>query len=335
MNNLLKEVSIIIPMYNCEITIERCLDSILSQTYKKYEVILVDDGSSDRTSKICEKYTRKYENFLYFYQKNSGPSLARLNGVHKAKNECITFVDADDYIDSDYLKKLVTGFKEGYINGTNYRIIDDSNSNKEIFKRKSEDIDSAIPDIFNKKIGGYSWGYLFEKSKIIDDYFDLKVKFMEDTLFLLNYSVNFKGFNFIDGVYYNYVYNKDSLSKNPDRIVENILSVNYVIDVSNKKIRNLKISVDLSDTLFSIINSQLFEIKKMSDLKSIMFNEQVKDILCNVKSKKIIFKIYKLSFRLNNCLLIYLYIRIRSLIKKAYRMLRSVLFYVINSNTNV
>ena len=311
-------------MYNCEVTLKRCLDSILSQTYEEYEVILIDDGSIDKTSKICERYTKKYKNFLYFYQENSGPSSARLNGVHKANNEFVMFVDADDYIDSNYLKKLVTEFKVGYINGANYKIINNNNGSENIFKRESVDIKSAIPNIFNKKIGGYTWGYLFEKSKIKDSYFDLKIKFMEDTLFLLNYLIDFKGFNFIDGVYYNYVYNTDSLSKNTDRIIENILSANYVIAISDKQIHKQKIDIDLSVTLFNIINSQLFGIKKLSKLREIVFNYQVKSILCNMKLNDFIFKIYKLSFKLNNCLPIYLYLKLRSLIKKIYLKLRRI-----------
>lgn len=314
------KISIIIPMYNCEATLKKCINSILSQTYKKYEVILIDDGSSDRTFNICQEYAEKHNNFLYFYQKNSGPSVARLNGVHKANNEFIMFVDSDDYLDSNYLEKIVKGFKENYINGANFCTI--NNEKKYFSKRKSEDIPMALSDIFSKKIGGYSCGYLFEKSKIKDEFFDLNTKFMEDTLFLLNYSINFKGFNFIEGTFYNYVYNENSLSKNPNRIIENILSANYVVNVSVKKMQSQKVNIDLSDNLFNLINSQLFEIKKISDLKSIIFNDKVKDILNNIKSSSLIFKIYKFCYKTNSCLTLYLYIKTRSLIKKIYLKIR-------------
>lgn len=314
------KISIIIPMYNCELTIKRCLNSILSQTYKKYEVILIDDESSDRTAEVCQEYTKKYSNFLYFYQKNAGPSLARLNGVHKSNNEFVMFIDSDDYIDNTYLEKMIAGFKKGYINGANYCTI--KNGKKIFSKRESGNIPAALPNIFNTKIGGFNCGYIFEKSKIKDEYFDLKTKFMEDTLFLLNYSINFKGFNFINGIFYNYVYSENSLSKNPDRIVENIMSANYVINIANKKLQHQKIDIDLSENLFDVINSQLFEIKKISVLSSIIFNNDVMDILQNLKLNNFIFKLYKLSFRINNCLPVYLYIRIRSYVKFLYLKVR-------------
>lgn len=314
------KISIIIPMYNCELTLSRCLNSILSQTYKEFEVILIDDGSEDETANLCYEYTKKYKNFLYFYQKNSGPSCARRNGIHKAKNEFIMFIDSDDYLDSNYLEKIVNGFKENYINGANFCMI---NKEKKYFsKRKSEDIPKALSDIFNKKIGGYSCGYLLEKSKIKDEYFDLNTKFMEDTLFLLNYSINFKGFNFIEGTFYNYVYNENSLSKNPNRIIENILSANYVVNVSVKKMQSQKVDIDLSDNLFNLINSQLFEIKKISDLKSIIFNDKVKDILNNIKSSSLVLKIYKLCYKINNYLPLYFYIKSRNMIKIVYLKIR-------------
>lgn len=315
-----KKISIIVPMYNCESTIERCLDSILTQTYKNYEIILIDDGSSDNTSSICEKYKKKYNNIQYFSQTNSGPSSARLNGIHKANNEYIMFIDSDDYIDNNFLEKILNEFKEGYINGTNFKII--YNNHESILKRESEDIEAAIPDIFTKKIGGYCWGYLFEKDKIKDEYFDLTVKFMEDTLFLLNYAVNFKGFNFIDGVYYNYVYNKKSLSKSNDRIVENIISANYVINISEKNLKSQKIDANLFSVLFNIINSQMLEINKISDLKLIIFNDEVKKILNNFELNSLIYKLYQLCFKSNNCLPLYIYIRARHLLKKIYLKLR-------------
>lgn len=93
-------VSIIVPVYNVEQYLEKCLESILKQgfTEEQYEVIMVNDGSSDRSEAICKEYSEKYLNFHLLNQKNSGVSIARNNGIEHAKGRYIVFVDADDYL---------------------------------------------------------------------------------------------------------------------------------------------------------------------------------------------------------------------------------------------
>lgn len=91
-------VSIIIPVYNREKTLDYCLNSVLQQTMSDFEVILVDDGSTDNSADICKAYTLKDNRFHYFYKKNGGVSSARNFGIYKAQGKWITFVDSDDYI---------------------------------------------------------------------------------------------------------------------------------------------------------------------------------------------------------------------------------------------
>ena len=91
-------VSIIIPVYNRERTLEYCLNSVCQQNISDFEVILVDDGSIDNSSKICQKYVSEDPRFHYYYKENGGVSSARNLGLSKAQGEWITFVDSDDYI---------------------------------------------------------------------------------------------------------------------------------------------------------------------------------------------------------------------------------------------
>lgn len=100
-------VSIIIPVYNTEKYIKMCLDSIISQTYRCYEVIIVNDGSTDSSGKICDEYARTNSNFKVFHIKNGGQNHARYEGLRNANSEYILFVDSDDWIDEDYIEKLV------------------------------------------------------------------------------------------------------------------------------------------------------------------------------------------------------------------------------------
>ena len=92
--------SIIIPIYNVEKYLEKCLDSVLNQTYTDYEIILINDGSNDKSNEICRRYVMKYQNISLFEQENQGQAIARNLGVSKARGEYIIFMDSDDYYDS-------------------------------------------------------------------------------------------------------------------------------------------------------------------------------------------------------------------------------------------
>ena len=104
-------ISIVIPVYNVEKYLEKCLQSVQNQTYNHFEVILVNDGSTDSSLSICEKFVNQDKRFSVFSKENGGMSSARNFGIKKAKGSFITFVDSDDYIVKDYLSHLVAGIK--------------------------------------------------------------------------------------------------------------------------------------------------------------------------------------------------------------------------------
>ena len=100
-------ISIIIPVYNSEVTLRRCLDSVISQSISDWELILIDDGSTDKSGEICEEYASKDKRIKVFYKKNGGVSSARNVGLDNAKGEWIAFVDADDFVKEFYLAHLL------------------------------------------------------------------------------------------------------------------------------------------------------------------------------------------------------------------------------------
>ena len=122
-NNAL--VSVIVPAYNVEKYIAKCLDSILSQTYTNLEVILIDDGSTDSTGSICDNYARKDERVKVIHQENQGQAVGRNVGLREAKGEWIQFVDSDDWIEPDTLE-------------TCYRYAQEYNVDMVIFRRIKE-----------------------------------------------------------------------------------------------------------------------------------------------------------------------------------------------------
>lgn len=101
------KLSIVIPVYNVEHTLERCVQSVLNQKFRDYQLILVDDGSTDGSREICHRLSRQEQRIQVIHQKNAGLSAARNAGIKKAKGEYITFIDSDDYIGSETLKPLM------------------------------------------------------------------------------------------------------------------------------------------------------------------------------------------------------------------------------------
>lgn len=100
-------VTIIIPIYNAEQYLYECLESVLNQTYTEWECILINDGSSDNSEKICQHFINKDNRFIYYHQENQGVSLTRNRGIKEAKGEYIYFLDADDYISNNCIELLM------------------------------------------------------------------------------------------------------------------------------------------------------------------------------------------------------------------------------------
>lgn len=100
-------ISVILPIYNVEQYLEKCLSSLQQQTYVNFEALLVDDGSTDNSGAVCQRYSAKDSRFIYLYKANGGVSDARNYGLNKASGEYISFVDPDDYVTHDYLSYLM------------------------------------------------------------------------------------------------------------------------------------------------------------------------------------------------------------------------------------
>lgn len=108
----MKKVSVIVPVYNVEKYVAKCLDSLLAQTLKEIEIIIVDDGSKDNSSEIIQRYAEKYPNIFVYRKENGGLSDARNYGMKYAKGEYIGFVDSDDYVEPDMYELLYNKAKE-------------------------------------------------------------------------------------------------------------------------------------------------------------------------------------------------------------------------------
>jgi glycosyltransferase involved in cell wall biosynthesis len=108
-----KKISLIIPVYNVEKYVRKCLETAVCQTYRNYEIILVDDGSTDCSYQICDEYSRKNGHILLLHKENGGLASAWQCGVEASSGEYIAFLDSDDWVDPDYIKNLASGIELG------------------------------------------------------------------------------------------------------------------------------------------------------------------------------------------------------------------------------
>ena len=209
-NNLISpKASIIVPVYNVENSISRCLKSLQTQTLSNIEIILIDDGSIDKSGAICEQFAVNDSRIVVIHQTNSGVSEARNKGIELAKSKYILFVDSDDYVDSSFVESMLKnesdltlcGMQKENENGRTISEVKYSN----IFYAKKKDIDYVV---FISQRGIYSpYCKLFRRSIIIDNKirFPKNVSWGEDGMFLGDYLQYVKSMRFINYNGYHYV----------------------------------------------------------------------------------------------------------------------------------
>lgn len=176
------KISIIVPVYNAENYLNRCVDSIVAQSFTDFEVLLVDDGSKDKSGEICDEYARKDSRISVFHKENGGVSSARNLGLDKASGEYITFIDADDFLEKESFS--VSLFDESY------DLIQIPRNRGSFMKTYSHDISCDSHKAFLKHLyrNFYfeCWGRLYKRNIVSDIRFDENVKIGEDLLFLLD-----------------------------------------------------------------------------------------------------------------------------------------------------
>ena len=213
------KISVIVSVYNVEHYLRQCVDSILNQTFMDFELLLVDDGSTDRSGAICDEYASLDARVKVFHTTNRGVSAARNLGIDEASAEWITFVDSDDFVESDYLESLDkgNGCELSFVGINRYNI--DNKSRQVLVKFHSE-------FIFREQLGkkvverdllavGYVWGKLYKREIIDSNHirFDERIRIMhEDHLFYYDYLVHCESIYLSDAVCYNYTYYSNSKS---------------------------------------------------------------------------------------------------------------------------
>ncbi len=225
------KISVIIPVYEVERYLRRCLDSVIAQTFTDWEAICVDDGSMDDSGKILDEYAARDKRFRVIHKENAGVSAARNDGIKLARGEFVHFMDSDDFIDPDYYEKMidalvragadaaVSGFVTNvkYTKGLRYRRTRVVRNTFKIFKRTN-----ALSD-------GYVWRYVFSK-KFLSDCgisFPVGMLTMEDMNFLLQILVRMRVLVVVPDVLYHYMFNDLSLLNTRDAEKRKKMKLDY------------------------------------------------------------------------------------------------------------
>ena len=220
------KISIIIPIYNVKKYINKCIESIINQTYKNLEIILVDDGSTDGSGKICDEFKKEDNRIVVIHKKNEGVSSARNEGLKIATGDYIGFIDADDFIEEDMYFKLLSKIEKdntkmvvcnAYLEDENENQVYDFKTNAKDVIDRHELMDRIMNDFVFQ---GYMWNKLYDRQLIYrdNDYlkFDCSISNLEDRLYNLELIDKNKKFNvsYIDEKLYHYIQRENSAIHN-------------------------------------------------------------------------------------------------------------------------
>lgn len=305
-----KMVSIIIPVFNSEKYLERCIDSAIKQTYENIEIIIVDDCSKDKSKEIIEQYEIKNKKIKkILLSKNQGVSNARNVGMSVSDGEYIVFLDSDDYIDPFYIETLINNKED-----EDMLVVVANNVKTEIYDSKSYALEVAYGKFF-----GSCWGYLIDKNKITCK-FDLKTTYMEDTIFIMNVILNYKKVKVINCSLYNYIENEDSLTKKKDvNSLKRIYGYTYSIDKIKELLENQKMNFNqllLNNKKIDLCLNEIYSIDSSKVLKQFLNCDDIRNILALPCENR------KLKCKLLKSKICYQVLCIRLYIKKIYYKLK-------------
>ena len=204
------KISVLVAAYNIEKYISKCIESILAQTYENLEIIIIDDGSSDDTLKICEDFAKTAANIKVIHQQNQGLSAVRNNGLKAATGEMVTFIDGDDYIEKDYVEKLFKAMNDSDISVCGHKKVPGVEfeiPKNEMISGKAATV-KLLTEQENYQI--VSWGKLYRRELFDDILFPVGKK-NEDSLTTYKVLAAAKKVSFIDKPLYYYVQRKDSI----------------------------------------------------------------------------------------------------------------------------
>lgn len=237
------KISIIVPVYNAEKYIERCIKSIIKQTYTNIEIIVVNDGSNDSSKESLEKI--KDDRIIIINKENTGVSDSRNIGIKKATGDYIMFADADDYLEETAIEKVMQAinntsadiikFNYNVINNQQIKVKQEEYKNEILEKDK---IIEFIDKLLDRKINAFVWTLAIKKEAIKDTRFNTEIGMMEDLLFFIDILPKINKMYTMNDRLYNYYINVESVSNSSNYYYKNFVDMLNVNELIIKSLKN-------------------------------------------------------------------------------------------------
>lgn len=339
-------VTIVVPIYNVEKYLERCLNSIVNQTYRNLEIILVDDGSPDRCPEICNEWEKRDKRIKVIHKKNAGLGMARNTGIENATGKYICFFDSDDYIALDTIEKAYQSIKKYnadivmfgmYSMDATGKIVsaDVPRTDKE-FYCDGEIRNFVLPNMMGndpatgKKLGfnmsasgrmysmnlitNYNWRFVSERKFISEDFYSL-----------LELHQYVKRVSIINKAFYYYCYNNTSLthSFNPQRFKKVCICHKGMEEVYKKcgYPEEVKVCLDsqflgsvIATMKLLIMSSDMDSMSKWQGIKDIVTNVYLQEVLrqMNISNETVFRKIIILTLKHKLTMLTYFFVKVKT-----------------------
>lgn len=292
-------ISVIVPIYNAEVYLEQCLDSIKKQTYKNFEVILIDDGSTDKSQEICKKFCDSDKRFKLICQKNFGVSVARNRGIEEATGKYIFFCDSDDFCNIDIFENIMKkighndllcfGYTKTYKNTQENFILNTTINDSKIIRNLIFESDY---------VRGYLWNKIFNLKVIKDNNikFNENIHFCEDLIFVSDFLNYTQKVIYINEIGYNYRMRRNSVTINffNKKNVSILGAYNYLL--KHCKESEICDTLKIEYLLYYYKLRKYIDIKKDKDfINNEVLNEQNKIIKNNFDLKTKI-KLYIIKY---------------------------------------
>lgn len=302
--------SFIVPVYNTEKYLKKCLDSLVNQTYKDFEIIVVNDGSTDKSSSIISKYQKKYKNIIVIDKENEGLSMARNRGVQKSSGKYIIFVDSDDYVSNKLLEEVDKKIDDSDI--LRFQIATEDEDYTKINEYHEEGFESMCGYDAFKYLSSYhfvepAWCYVIRKNYYIENKFSFKKGVYHEDFGLIPYVIyKARKVKSIDFIGYYYIQRNGSIMNNNDykKTVKKAFDMLEQYKTMRLFAKNINRKNNLDDYFLSYISNSVIvkarELKK--DEKKVYINELKKlnvfdGVLVNTRIRR--FKKYLMKHNLN------------------------------------
>jgi glycosyltransferase involved in cell wall biosynthesis len=273
-------ISFIVPVYNVQIYLVRCIESIIAQTFHDWELILINDGSTDTSGEIADNYAAKDSRIKVIHKLNGGVSSARNTGIDEVRGEYICFIDSDDWIDPDFLEQFQTDKREAdfYISGALYDVDNKVYSYKkyESFysnNRRQIGEEYARQNLFDN---GYPWGKLY-KTKLVNENhlrFNINLSIHEDHLFVFEYLSLIQSIYITNSAGYHYLVFDDS----GRRLTTKVIHCTKFLEISKlfeMKIELLRPNLELSALIVTKLHEKFVTGTRLVALKRLVLSQKI------------------------------------------------------------